>query len=120
MTNRKRNSRLLGAGSIKTRNHIIARALGRIPRSGPLHDDIRSESAVLIKKLRPVLVGFKFGSVVHALVALAAEYAQELLRAEREGCYCTLDRKNGFFKCPSNRHHAVTEIIFEEEVDAKQ
>jgi hypothetical protein len=57
---------------------------------------------------------------VHALVALAAEYAQELLRAEREGCYCTLDRKNGLFKCPSNRHHAVTEIIFEEEVDAKQ
>jgi hypothetical protein len=105
---------------IRTRTQSIVLALARIPRNGSLHDDIRAESAVLIKKSPPLLNGFRLGSVIRALYLLAAEYAGQLLKAEAAGCDCTHDISNGLYKCPSNRHHAVTEIIFEEEVDAKQ
>jgi hypothetical protein len=106
---------------ITQRTRIIANALARIPRCGSLHDDIRDESAVLIKKLRPLLVDFRLGSVIRALVALAGEYAAQLLRAERERCDCNHDVPNGLFRCDSNRHHAVTEIVIEEAVHhAKQ
>jgi hypothetical protein len=97
-----------------TRTRILAAALARIPRSGSLHDDIRAESAVLVKKLRPLLVDYRLGTVIRALVALAAEYAAQLLRAEAEGCDCAHDISNGLFRCDSSRHHAVTEIVIEE------
>jgi hypothetical protein len=96
-----------------TRTQRIAAALARVPRSGQLHDDLRAESAVLVKKLRPLLVDYRLGAIIRALFVLAAEYSTQLLRAEAAGCDCTLDRKNGLFKCPSNRHHAVTEIVIE-------
>jgi hypothetical protein len=98
-----------------TRTQTLAHALARIPRSGPLHNDIHAESAVLVKKLRPLLVDYRLGAVIRALFTLTAVYASQLLRAEAAGCDCTLDRKNGLFKCPSNRHHAVTEIVVMEE-----
>lgn len=100
---------------IRTRTQSITAALARIPRSGPLHDDIRAESAVLVKNLRPLLHDFRLGSVIRALVRLAAEYSTQLLRAEREGCDCPHDVANGLYKCPSRRHHAVTEIVVEEQ-----
>jgi hypothetical protein len=97
-----------------TRTQRIALAIARVPRSGSLHEDIRSESAVLVKNLRPLLNGFRLGSVIGALFTLAAEYSTQLLRAEHEGCDCTHDVPNGLFRCDSSRHHAVTEIVIEE------
>jgi hypothetical protein len=97
-----------------TRTQRIAAALARVPRSGQLHDDLRAESAVLVKKLRPLLVDYRLGAIIRALFVLAAEYSTQLLRAEREGCYCTHDIRNGLYKCPSSRHHAVTEIVVKE------
>jgi hypothetical protein len=102
-----------------TRTQRIALALARVPRSGPLHDDIHAEAAVLVRKLRPLLNGFRLGSVVRALATLAAEYARELLRAERERCDCTHDVPKGLFRCASNRHHAVTTLV-EEKTFAKR
>jgi hypothetical protein len=99
---------------IRTRTQSIVLALARIPPNGSLHDDIRAESAVLIKKLRPLLNGFRLGSVIRALYLLAAEYAGQLLKAEAAGCGCTHDISNGLYKCPSSMHHAVTEIVIEE------
>jgi hypothetical protein len=89
-------------------------ALACVPCSGSLHTDIQGESAMLVKKLRPLLNGFRLGSVLRALFTLAAEYAAQLLRAEHEGCDCTHDVPNGLFRCDSSRHHAVTEIVIEE------
>jgi hypothetical protein len=94
-------------------------ALARVPRSGPLHDDVHDEAAVLIEKLRPMLHGFRLGSVVCALSTLAAEYARQLLRAEAAGCVCTHDVPNGLFRCDSNRHHTVTTLV-EEKTFAKR
>lgn len=98
-----------------TKTQILARALARIPHRGSLHDNIRAESALLIKKLRPLLHDFRLGSVAYSLFTLAAEYASQLLKAEVAVCDCTLDRKNGLFKCTSNRHHAETDIVIIEE-----
>lgn len=92
----------------------ITRALVRIPRSGSLHDAVRAEAEVVIKKLRPLLNGFRLGSVIRALLTLAAEYARQLLRTEAAGCDCTHDVPNGLFRCDSDRHHAVTDIVIEE------
>jgi hypothetical protein len=100
---------------IRTRTQSVVLALARIPRSGTLHNNIRAESAVLSRKLRPLLHEFRLGSVIYALFTLAAEYATQLLKAETNGCDCILDRKNGLFKCTSNRHHAVTDIVIIEE-----
>jgi hypothetical protein len=105
---------------IPARKQSIALALARIPRSGSLHDDVHHESAVLIKKLRPILVDQRLGAVIRALFVLAAEYATQLLRAEAAGCNCTHDISNGLYKCDSSRHHAVTEIVIEEAVHAKR
>jgi hypothetical protein len=90
-------------------------ALARVPRSGSLHNDIYGESALLVKKLRPMLNGFRLGSVVRALYTLAAQYSTQLLRAERRGCDCISDSANGLFRCESSRRHAVTEIVVQEE-----
>jgi hypothetical protein len=103
----------------KTRNHIITRALARIPRSGSLHDDVHDEAAVLIKKLRPLLLDYRLVAVIRALFVLAAEYSKQLLRAEREGCDCTHDVANGLFRCDSSRQHAVTTLV-EEKTFAKR
>jgi len=104
-----------------THRQRIATALARIPRSGPLETDVHAEAAGLIKKLRPLLVDYRLGAVVRALFTLAAEYARQLLRAEAAGCDCTHDISNGLHKCPSSRHHAVTDIVIEEVVhNAKQ
>jgi hypothetical protein len=100
--------------SRKTRIHIIVRALARIPRSGSLHNNVHDESELLAKKLRPLLHDFRLGSVVYTLFTLAAEYASQLLRAERAGCDCTHDISNGLYRCPSSRCHAVTEIVVKE------
>jgi hypothetical protein len=100
---------------IRIRTKSIVLALARIPRSGSLHNNIRAESAALEKKLRPLLHDCRLGSVVHALFTLAAEYAGQLLRAEREGCDCTHDISNGLFRCDSDRHHAVNDIVIIEE-----
>jgi hypothetical protein len=105
--------------SRKTRDLIITRALARIPRSGSLHDDVRAESAVLIKKVRPLLHGFRLGSVVRALFLLATEYAAELLKVEAESCDCIHDIPNGLSKCNSNRQHAVNDIV-EENINAER
>jgi hypothetical protein len=94
-----------------TRTQTLALALARVPHSGALHDDIRAESAVLIKKLRPLLNGYRLGAVIRALFTLAAKYAAQLLRAEAAGCDCTSDAANGLFKCDSARHHAFSEIV---------
>jgi hypothetical protein len=99
-----------------TKTQTVASALARIPRSGSLHADVHAESVALVKKLRPLLIDYRLGAVIHALVTLAAEYARELLRAERGGCDCPHDVPNGLYKCPSSRHHAVTEIVVEEVV----
>jgi hypothetical protein len=96
------------------RTQRIALALARIPRSGALHDDLHDEAAVLVKKLRPLLNGFRLGAVIRALFTLAAEYSTQLLRAEASGCDCTHDVSNGLFRCDSSRQHAVTEIVIEE------
>jgi hypothetical protein len=98
-----------------TRTQRIAAALARIPRSGSLHNDLRDEAAVLVKKLRPLLVDQRLGAVIRALLLLAAEYSSQLLRAEANGCDCTHDLANGLFRCTSNRQHAVNEIIAPEE-----
>jgi hypothetical protein len=111
MTNRNRKPRPTGAGSIRTLSHAVTRALARIPRSGSLHVNVHGESELLAKKLRPMLHDFRLGSVVHALFTLAAEYASQLLRVEREGCDCTHDVPNGLFRCDSDRHHAVNDIV---------
>jgi hypothetical protein len=104
-----------------TRAQTIIHALARIPRSGSLHDDdIHDESAQLVKKLRPLLVDYRLGAVIRALFTLAAEYSTQLLRAEAAGCDCTHDVPNGLFRCKSKREHAVTEIVVEEAVHAKQ
>jgi hypothetical protein len=106
---------------IRTRTQSIVLALARIPRSGSLHNNVHDESELLAKKLRPQLHDFRLGSVVHALFTLAAEYASQLLRVEREGCDCSHDVSQGLFRCTSNRHHAVNDIvIIEEEVHAKR
>src|SRR5580658_4870418 len=97
-----------------TRTQTLAHALARIPRSGSLHDDIRAESAVLIKKLRPLLVDYRLGEVIRALFTLSAVYAGQLLRAEAAGCYCTHDISNGLYKCTTSRRHAVTELVIQE------
>lgn len=102
-----------------TRAQRIVLALARIPRSGSLHDDIHAESAVLVKKLRPLLVDHRLGAVIRALFTLAAEYSTQLLRAEASGCDCTQDLPNGLYKCDSNRHHAVTTLV-EEKTFAKR
>jgi hypothetical protein len=102
---------------IRIRTKSIILALARIPRSGSLHNNIRAESAALEKKLRPLLHDYRLGSVVPALFTLAAEYAGQLLRAEREGCDCAHDIPSGLSKCPSGRHYAVTEIVIEEKND---
>jgi hypothetical protein len=99
-----------------TKSQTLVLALARIPRSGSLHDDVHAESAVLVKKLRPLLVDCRLGAVIRALLTLAAEYSTQLLRAERAGCDCPHDVPNGLYKCPSSRHHAVTEIVVEEVV----
>lgn len=96
------------------RTQRIALALARIPRSGALHDDLHDEAAVLVKKLRPLLVDQRLGAVIRALFVLAAEYSKQLLRAEAAGCDCTHDIPNGLYRCISNRHHAVTETVVEE------
>jgi hypothetical protein len=97
-----------------TRARTVALALARIPRSGSLHDDIRAESAVLVKKLRPLLVDYRLGAVIRALFTLAAEYSTQLLRAERGGCDCPHDIPNGLYKCTTSRRHAVTELVIQE------
>ena len=97
-----------------TRTQRIIVALTHIPRSGSLHDDLHDEAAVLVKKLRPMLVDQRLGAVIRALFVLAAEYSTQLLRAERKGCDCPHDLANGLFRCTSNRQHAVTEIVIEE------
>jgi hypothetical protein len=97
----------------RTRTQSIVAALARIPRTGSLHADLRAESAVLIKKLRPLLVDYRLGAVVRALFVLASEYARELLQAEREGCDCTHDVSHGFFRCDSNAQHAATTLVEE-------
>jgi hypothetical protein len=97
-----------------TRARAVALTLARIPRAGSLHDDIYGESAMLVKKLRPLLVDYRLGAVIRALFTLAAEYSTQLLRAEHEGCDCTHDVPNGLFRCDSSTHHAVTEIVIEE------
>jgi hypothetical protein len=98
-----------------TNTLTVAAALARVPRSGSLHEDIHAEATVLVKKLRPLLNGFRLGSVVRALLTLAAEYSTQLLRVERRGCDCISDSANGLFRCDSNRYHAVTEIVTIEE-----
>jgi hypothetical protein len=98
---------------IRTRTQSIVLALARIPRSGSLNDDLRSESAVLVKKLRALLVDYRLGAVIRALFVLAAEYARDLLRAEHAACDCTHDVPNGLFRCDSNRHHAITTLVEE-------
>ena len=97
-----------------TRTQRIPTALARIPRRGRLNEDIHAESAVLVKNLRPLLVDHRLGAVIRALFVLAAEYAGQLLKAEAAGCDCPHDIPNGLYKCPSSRHHAVTEIVVEE------
>ena len=97
-----------------SRTQAIAAALARVPRSGSPHADVCSESAVVIKKLRPLLVGFKLGSVLRARYVLGAGYSCQLLRAEAAGCDCTHDVSQGMFRCTSSRQHAVTEIVIEE------
>jgi len=103
-----------------TRTQSVALALARVPRTGSLHDATHAESAVLTKKLRPLLVDYRLGAVIRALFTLAAEHSKQLLRAEAAGCDCPHDIPNGLYKCPSSRHHAVTEIVVEEAVHAKQ
>lgn len=85
----------------------IALALARIPRSGPLHRDLRDEADVVIAKLRPLLNGHRLGAIVRALFILAVEFAGNLLKAESVGCDCISDAENGLFKCNSKREHAV-------------
>jgi hypothetical protein len=98
---------------IRTRTQSVVLALARIPRSGSLHNNIHAESEVLANKLRPLLVDYRLGAVIRALFVLAAEYAGELLRAEREGCDCTHDVSHRLFRCNSNRQHAVTTLVEE-------
>jgi hypothetical protein len=103
-----------------TKLQSIAAALARIPRGGQLHDDIRAESAVLIKKLRRLFHNFRLGSVLYTLFTLTAEYASQLLKVEAAGCDCTEDCKNGLFKCTSSRDRAVVIPVIEEKIDAKR
>lgn len=105
---------------IRTRTQSVVLALPRIPRSGSLLTDIHAESKALAKKLCPLLHGFRLGSVVCTLFTLAAEYASQLLKAEAAGCDCTHDAANGLFRCNSNRHHAVNDIVIEEEIHARR
>jgi hypothetical protein len=99
-----------------SRTQRIVTALARIPRTGSLHEDVHDEAAVLVKKLRSMLVDYRLGSVIRALFTLAAEFSTQLLRAEAAGCDCTHDVPNGLFRCDSNKHHAVTEIVVEEKI----
>jgi hypothetical protein len=94
-----------------TKTQSIVAALARIPRTGSLRRDLHDESEILMRKLRPALRGFRLGAIVSALLTLAAEHATELLEAEAAGCDCITDRKNGFYKCTSQRQHALTTLV---------
>jgi hypothetical protein len=85
----------------------VTRAKICIPRS-QLQRDLRDESNVLVKKLRPVLNGFRLGAVVTALAALEAEAVAALLAAESAGCDCIADAKHDLHKCESRSEHALT------------
>jgi hypothetical protein len=100
---------------ITPRTQSIASALARVHRQGSLQNDIHAEAAVLVKKVRPLLSGFRLGSVVRALFTLTAEYAGQLLKIEEEGCDCIHDVAHGLFRCDSPRHHAVVIPLIEEE-----
>ena len=89
----------------------IALALARIPRSGPLHRDLRDEADVVIAKLRPLLNGHRLGAIVRALFILTMEFAGRLLKVETGGCDCSADRKNGLYKCATRPAHAVTTLV---------
>lgn len=71
-----------------TKTRSIAIALARIPRSGPLRRDLLAEAEIVAKKLRPVLMGYRLGAILCALMIMAAQYAVELLKAEAAGCNC--------------------------------
>jgi hypothetical protein len=86
----------------------MTRATTRVPRTGQLYRDLRAESDVLTKKLRPMLEGFRLGAIVTALATLEAEGMAELLAAEATGCDCLSDGANGLYKCDSRAQHALT------------
>jgi hypothetical protein len=80
----------------------------RVPRTGQLYRDLRDESKMLVKRLRPALEGFRLGAVVAALATLEAECVAKLLAAESAGCDCYADPANGLYKCESRAQHALT------------
>lgn len=95
----------------RTNVQTVAIAFARIPRSGPLRSDLLAEAEIVAKKLRPVLMGYRLGAILYALMTLTAEYTGKLLRVETAGCDCVADRKNGLYKCQSRREHAVTTVV---------
>jgi hypothetical protein len=85
----------------------MTRAKTCVPRS-QLQRDLRAEATILVKKLRPMLEGFRLGAIVTAMATLEAECMAALLAAEAAGCDCYADPTNGLYKCDSRAQHALT------------